>query len=298
MGVGLPQDKRNNLPVFPGEETDVEGVIPGAALGAVAWIGLAAHSPAAAAPAATSIQGCDYTPGGPATQSDDKASGASGSCSIMGGSGSLISDPTVMLQASADASGLPPISRSGTTVQVSIEYFFTVTGGVVGAPVPILIDSNMITSATPSDDANNSNTSEAEIRLFGLNSSLQPVSDDGRADACSLSPGACGHPSSFSGGLSLTVASGATEEIVLGVLAAVSANQRGQAFASIDPAIFVDPTFVDASLYSVELSPGVGNGLPGTASPVPEPAAWSMLLIGFAGLAGVGYRKAKKPRAV
>ena len=84
---------------------------------------------------------------------------------------------------------------------------------------------------------------------------------------------------------------------MLGVLAAVSADQGGKAFASIDPAIFVDPNFIDTSLYSVELSPGVGNGLPGTASPVPEPAAWSMLLMGFAGLASVGYRKAKKPRA-
>jgi hypothetical protein len=88
--------------------------------------------------------------GGVATQSDDKASGTSGSCSIMGGRGSLISLPTVMLQASANASGLPPINRSGTTVQVSIDYFFTVTGGVLGNPVPILVDSNMITSATAS----------------------------------------------------------------------------------------------------------------------------------------------------
>jgi PEP-CTERM motif-containing protein len=274
--------------------------ILGIALGAFALIGLAPPTPAAAAPpAATSIQGCDYGVSGfpNQSQSDDKASGTSGSCSIMGGSGSLISDPTVMLQASANASSLPPINRSGTTVQVSIDYFFTVTGGVLGTPVPIVIDSNMITSATPSNDANNGNVAEAHISLFGLNSSLQRVSDDGAADACAFSPVGCANPSSFSGGLSLTVASGATEEIDLRVIAAVSANQRGQAFASIDPAIFVDPTFVDASLYSVELSPGVGNGLPGTTPAVPEPAAWSMLLIGFAGLAGVGYRKAKKPRA-
>jgi PEP-CTERM motif len=269
--------------------------ILGLALGAFALIGLA--TPAAAAPAATSIQGCDYSVGGPATQSDDKASGASGSCSIMGGSGSLISDPTVMLQASANANGLPPINRSGTTVQVSIDYFFTVSGGVLGTPVPIVIDSNMITSASPSNDANNGNAAEALIRLFGVNSSLHRVSDDGAADACAVSPVACAHPSSFSGGLSLTVASGATEEIVLGVLAAVSADQGGQAFASVDPAIFVDPNFIDASLYSIELSPGVGNGVPGTTAAVPEPATWAMLLLGFAGIGFAGYRRARELRA-
>jgi hypothetical protein len=154
--------------------------------------------------------------------------------------------------------------------------------------VPLLIDSNMFTSASSSDDANNANESQAEIRVYGLSSAMQRVSDDGRADACSLSPGPCGHPSSFSGGLSLTVASGATEEIVLGVGANASASQGGHAFASIDPAIFVDPTFSDAGDYSIELSLGVGNGLP--VAGVPEPATWTMLIIGFVGLGAAALR--------
>jgi hypothetical protein len=163
--------------------------------------------------------------------------------------------------------------------------------------VPIIVDSNMITSASPSNDANNGNAAEALIRLFGLNSSLKRVSDDGAADACAISPVGCAHPSSFSGDLSLTVASGATEEIVLGVLDGVSATTGGQAFASVDPAIFVDPNFIDASLYSIELSPGVGNGVPGTTPAVPEPATWVMLLLGFAGIAFGGCRRAGDLRA-
>jgi hypothetical protein len=140
----------------------------------------------------------------------------------------------------------------------------------------------MFTSATPSTDGNNANISQAEIRVYSLNSSLQRVSDDAAADAYVFSPVACIHPSSFSGGLSLTVASGATEEIVLGVGADVSATPGGHAFASLDPSIFVDPHFSDAGEYSIELSPGVGNGLP--VAGVPEPTVWTMLLIVFAGL--------------
>jgi hypothetical protein len=86
-------------------------IILGMALGAFALLGLAGPSPAAAVPAATSIIGCDYAVRGGGGLNDDGAFGTSGSCSNSGGSASLISDPTVMLQASADASGLPPIDR-------------------------------------------------------------------------------------------------------------------------------------------------------------------------------------------
>jgi hypothetical protein len=45
------------------------------------------------------------------------------------------------------------------------------------------------------------------------------------------------------------------------------AHESARAFA--DPFIYVDPTFPNASLYGVVVSPGVGN-VP--ISPVPEPA--------------------------
>jgi len=58
--------------------------------------------------------------------------------------------------------------------------------------------------------------------------------------------------------------------------------------ASTDPTISFAPGF-DATGYTLELSPGVGNGAPG----VPEPATWAMMLMGFGGL-GAAMRSLRR----
>jgi hypothetical protein len=54
--------------------------------------------------------------------------------------------------------------------------------------------------------------------------------------------------------------------------------------ALIDPVYRVDPSFPNASQYSIVLSPGIGN------SAVPEPAAWATMLLGLAAL-GAALRR-------
>lgn len=49
------------------------------------------------------------------------------------------------------------------------------------------------------------------------------------------------------------------------------------ATAYLDPIFFIDPTFPNADIYSILISPGIGNSLP-----VPEPSEWMMFLIGLA----------------
>ncbi len=47
--------------------------------------------------------------------------------------------------------------------------------------------------------------------------------------------------------------------------------------ASVDPHFFVEPTFINAGDYQILLSDGIGNAI---ASGVPEPTAWTLLLLG------------------
>jgi PEP-CTERM motif len=59
---------------------------------------------------------------------------------------------------------------------------------------------------------------------------------------------------------------------------------------------FVDPTFQIASgtpnQYTLLFSPGVGNGI---EEAVPEPSTWAMMILGFAGIGLMAYRRKSKP---
>jgi hypothetical protein len=50
---------------------------------------------------------------------------------------------------------------------------------------------------------------------------------------------------------------------------------------------FVDPTYSVPTGYSIVTSAGIGNG-------VPEPSTWAMMLLGFAALGFVGYRRVRR----
>ena len=54
----------------------------------------------------------------------------------------------------------------------------------------------------------------------------------------------------------------------------------------------VDPTFqINTPGYSLEFSSGVGNSV----AAVPEPTTWAMMLLGFAGIGFMAYRRKSKP---
>jgi len=64
----------------------------------------------------------------------------------------------------------------------------------------------------------------------------------------------------------------------------------GIATASIDPHIFFD-LGTDNPGYTLVLSNNVGN----TVGDVPEPSTWAMMILAFAGLAFIAYRRKSKP---
>jgi hypothetical protein len=66
----------------------------------------------------------------------------------------------------------------------------------------------------------------------------------------------------------------------------------GSFSAFVDPQVSIDcakATFADCSAYSLVVAPDSFT----TASGVPEPSTWALMLIGFAGLGVAGYRRTK-----
>jgi hypothetical protein len=53
----------------------------------------------------------------------------------------------------------------------------------------------------------------------------------------------------------------------------------------IDPTFTIDPAFLQQNPgFSLEFSPGIGDSSTAVPTPVPEPATWTMMLLGFGGL--------------
>jgi hypothetical protein len=57
---------------------------------------------------------------------------------------------------------------------------------------------------------------------------------------------------------------------------------------------WVDPFFSAPSGYTIITSDGIGN-LPLFSSAVPEPSTWAMMILGFAGIGFMAYRRKSKP---
>jgi hypothetical protein len=89
-----------------------------------------------------------------------------------------------------------------------------------------------------------------------------------------------------------TVISGADYNLQITVFA-VAQTDAGpdKQSASIDPFISIDPTFLlNNPGFSLEFSPGTVN-----VSSVPEPSTWAMMILGFAGIGFMTYRRKAKP---
>jgi hypothetical protein len=213
------------------------------------------------------------------------------SCNLGSAGASIAIQPSVLLEGQVDAGLVDPGDRSGATAIVELQYDFTLTGGIVGDLVPILVHVHMITDVTPSGDPNNANIASATINLFGLSALGGSITDNGPSvSTCTFSPNNEGCDGEFDGDLALTLASGSAERIYLHSIVAASSNSAGRASASnSDLFIFVDPLFANAGDYAITVGSGVAN-----VPPVPEPSAWALSLTGFGGLgavrAGAGWR--------
>ena len=199
---------------------------------------------------------------------------------------SIAIQPSVLLAADVDTQGLDIADRSGATAIVALQYDFAVTGGSVGDPVPVLVQSRLSTGVSESMDPSNSNAASASINLFGISGVGGAIINNGPGDsACSTSPDNTDVGDCFGGfddELALTLTSGSAERVFLQIIVSASSNSGGNATASIDPFIFVDPSFANAGDYAITVSDGVAN-----VPPVPEPSAWALSLAAVGGLGAV-----------
>jgi hypothetical protein len=195
----------------------------------------------------------------------------------------LTLDPFVSLSAQFTSPGALGIHGGGATAVVT--YSFQVIGGTVGDIVPILIATTLnTTSSGPTDLAIGFASLGVQTSAIG-SATLKAVCTDG---SCGTSA------KSFSGILSTLAKSGAiADTLTLNVEASVAGTQQAEfASASADPFIFIDPSFVNASRYTIVVSPGVGN------TAVPEPSSVVSVTLGALALAAALKHKRRDAHSV
>jgi hypothetical protein len=196
------------------------------------------------------------------------------SCAVSGRDasaiGSLALSPFVSLTAESNSGPINDMFNPGAGVVVSVQDSFQVVGGNPSDAVPIMIASGLTANASSMRHA--FGFAETVVHTGFGNTSVVVCTD-----------GTCGTTNtSFSGTFAWFAQSGeAGNTIQLEVEASSGDSPLAEsANASADPFIFIAPSFAGASNYSIEVTPGVGNGLPAAA---PEPGTLG-LVASFLGL--------------
>jgi protein-L-isoaspartate O-methyltransferase len=192
-------------------------------------------------------------------------------------SASLTTAPFVSLTAQAAS---PPNGGviHGAAAKAVLTYSFEVIGGNPGDIVPVLIATSL--SALGSDPSHGIGFAELSVHTGAAGDSFVAVCSDGTCGTTA---------SSFSGTLRTRARSGdPNNELTLQVQASTGDSLLAtSASASADPFIFVDPSFPEAALYSIVVSPGIGNA---EITAVPEPGTMSLVL-GAGALLGLARRR-------
>ena len=191
------------------------------------------------------------------------------SCSAGGGSAQVTLSPFAGVAASAVAA-----QGTSTGADASLNYDFEVVGGNPGDPVPVLITANLVTIA------NSTSAAFASIFVAPGEQSLGGT----QVVACTNET-LCTQPAEFLGTFTVSVQSASVNSLGLEVTSGqLSSEGPENSSASADPLIMVDPSFANASEYSIVLSPGVANAV---GSAVPEPGSGFIVIGALGVLAGL-----------
>jgi hypothetical protein len=168
-------------------------------------------------------------------------------------------------------------TNSGADAIVQVTYHVEIVGE------PGLVDLGVQASSSASSSGSGGGTTE--LQLIGLpGPTIDGPSEEYNFETDTQGGAAAGgFPESFSVNTTYTTQA----DMPFAVSMLVSAGSGNPSVGSGSATTILDPFFSVPDGYSIELSPGVGNT-------VPEPSSWAMMLLGFAGLGFVGYRRTRK----
>ncbi len=183
---------------------------------------------------------------------------------MYGATGTSTADPYAGIM--AQASGTTDGELSGATGQVN--YFLRVNGPGQ-APLNVLVSFNLIVQATGGGGYGRA-TAGITVDGYTSNSAVLDCFNECSSQA-------------LHSGFSVTGIPGTEIGVRISALAESLSGGSGYAFA--DPLFSIDPLTPNASLYSIEMSPGIANALgPGPAAATPEPGSVALMGIGVAAL--------------
>jgi hypothetical protein len=171
-----------------------------------------------------------------------------------------------------DARAIAYTDSGGATAEIGLYYFFEIVGPAGSVPVDIAYRTYVLSTLYASAFSYLEINGTTVVNLQDLNGTT---------------PASIASTYSFSADANLAI------DVNMFVNANTGAKAGNNASAYLDPYIYIDQSFANASEYSIILSPWVGN----SPSVVPEPTTWTMMLIGLAGLGYGTFRRTRRGQA-
>jgi hypothetical protein len=209
--------------------------------------------------------------GGDPTQSANITTFGTRAVSSADGSASVQSTPTPLPAMTATATA--NVSAGGSEAFGSLNYFFEISG-----PASNSLSVNVFANGSLFSDSGTMQSTD--FLRVAATTIVNTTSVGGNNN------GAFTRSATLSG-LSYNV------DYLVEMNVTALAHPSGTATTFLDPYLFLDPSLV-ALGYSIITSDGIGNNLTVNAA-VPEPSTWAMMLLGFAGIGFMAYRRTSKP---
>jgi len=198
---------------------------------------------------------------------------------------------------SVSSGGVTGVSESNASE--TLTYYVHLSGPAGFAPVDF-ISNGTVFSNNIANGVLGTSSSSAALTIAGgyylgtaqsVNGAITLHSQTGALASGTITAGPAANSFIMDG--SIQTFGGSSFQVVMSseVSTQMTGQPTGLASTYFDPFFFIDPTFAAANPgYSLSFSSGIGN-----VSPVPEPSTWAMLILGFAGIGFMAYRRKSKP---